>query len=1409
MGRKKRDSSSPEPSAMEMLTKLVAENTNVMSKMHESLMFGMRELKESISHVRLSAVQTENINSVQGANGTATECVKEERYIINDLQRNYQSSIVSFKELGGNNLIFRPDGNLHPVAFIEKLTELFETSGMPSDRRVPLAIAALRGSASNWGEIKRDEFSNYEHFKTAFFARYWDVENERKLFRKLRYGVFSGGSHSDYFLQLVKESKYLREKISEVELIEMVASHFPYEIQRGVVSSGIRSVDEMDEFLRRIDRTEGARDRQQGNYEGRWRHPNNNGDRNARGGRVANDGGENASNSNNRGAIRRETNSNQVSEVNTVFNVAGDDLLEEPVEELSVLKKPVVNVEIEELMSSKALIDSGSQLSCMSKEFVDKLRVLKPDLASMPVLNVTVVGALKGKGQTVKESVCVSLQIQDIIFDYVFVVVPSLVRDIILGCDWLTDYNILLDFSNEKILGDMEGKAIEFSFRQEICDGVGVQVSEIRIENEGVENIKGERSRALKCQYSKEELNMVAQNAEMFNDEGKAKLNELLNEFQDIFSDEPGLIKCYSHEILLRDYTPFYLKSYPIPDAYKDDVHDQIQEMLVWGVIEKRQTEFVSPLVVVRKKDGSPRICLDSRFINQRMVKDHVVPPNPSEFLFKFSRGQYLTTIDLSASYWQVPIRSEHQKYTGFSYNNQTFVFKRLPFGYCTAIGSFIRALNVVLGDDVNDFVIPYVDDLLIFSDDCESHLSHLRIIFEKFRRAGVTIKLKKSLFARREVHFLGHIISSSGVRMEPERVASIVKFKSPRNLKQVRSFLGLINYDRRFMESFSALTLPLVRLLKKGITYKWGVEEEQAFNEIKLAFTKVMELKHPDPNRPYYIKADASAYGVGACLCQKCENSDGWNVIGYFSRILKKAEVKYSVSEKEALAIVCALKQWRVFILGREVTILTDHKALSFLTSCKLLNGRLTRWALYIQEFGLKIEYVKGKENTIADILSRNPVGYEPESANEHKDRCVEICVAKVSSLGKIVKSNFKTIKVDQEEDEFCTRVRRELNKKDGMRKYKEWFVDHKGLLFKRGTGVNEGYKLVVPRKHVIVLIQQEHEDNGHFGVSKCQLALSRYYYWRKFKASIRKVVASCDLCQKSKSTARCHGEMQSVCVEGPNVLVCIDLMGPLPVSRGGVTQLFVVIDAFSKYVRLFPLRRATTASVLKCLQEKYFPEVGKPKKLLADNGTQFTARKFNEILLREGVKLLHTTSYYPQGNMTERINKEIGRLIRAICFAQHSKWACVIPDVQMWLNRVIHDSTGYSPQHLHFGKPIPNQFLQNIDFPVCEAAEQDIVVLARRRLQTKAEKRKERYFPSKPTVFHKGDKVLLRTHQLSSAENKEIKKFFLLYKGPYTVESMVYPNVYSLIDEKTGEKLGNHNVYNLKPYVEPFSEN
>nr|CAI5868788.1 unnamed protein product [Callosobruchus analis] len=369
------------------------------------------------------------------------------------------------------------------------------------------------------------------------------------------------------------------------------------------------------------------------------------------------------------------------------------------------------------------------------------------------------------------------------------------------------------------------------------------------------------------------------------------------------------------------------------------------------------------------------------------------------------------------------------------------------------------------------------------------------------------------------------------------------------------------------------------------------------------------------------------------------------------------------------------------------------------------------------------------------------------------------------------------------------------------------EWFVVHEGLLFKKGDDLNPGYKLCTPQKQVQALVLAYHNDCGHYGKAKVLQHMKSTFYWPRMQHDIRRIVACCDLCQKVKPSNISKGLLHSVLPTCPGELVCTDLIGPLPPSRGGTTYALVFVDAFSKHTKIYALKRATCKAILTKLVFDYIPNIQRPKAILSDNGTQFASLEWKAVLGRENIAVKHISVYFPEGNMTERYNREIGRLLRTYCHDKHTRWAYVLGFVEQCINNAVNESTGYTPNFLQFGIQTMSPIMRHIAFPEDnrQAPSRDVVlVLARERLLAKAEQRAAKLNAKvNPVIFKEGDKVLMRVHAQSSAEDRLIRKLFLLYEGPYIVQRQAGPNSYVLVDDQ-GSELPKQNVINLKAYKE-----
>lgn len=476
------------------------------------------------------------------------------------------------------------------------------------------------------------------------------------------------------------------------------------------------------------------------------------------------------------------------------------------------------------------------------------------------------------------------------------------------------------------------------------------------------------------------------------NQEEKKAIRELCFEYRDIFYCEKiplTFTNQIQHKINLKNETPIYTKTYRYPEVHKEEVRNQINKMMDQGIIQDSISPWSSPIWIVPKKlDASGkrkwRLVVDYRKLNEETIDDKYPLPNISDILDKLGRSQYFTTLDLANGFHQIEMCSEDICKTAFSTENGHYEFKRMPFGLKNAPSTFQRVMDNVLRGIQNEECLVYLDDIVIFSTSLQEHLERLRKVFERLRKANFKVQLDKSEFLRKEVNYLGHVITSQGVKPNPDKIEAIKKFPIPTTPKEIKSFLGLVGYYRKFIQNFAKITKPLTKCLKKNSKIIHNQEFISAFNTCKNLLINAPILQYPDFKKPFILTTDASNVALGAVLSQGQIGSD--KPIAFASRTLNETETRYSTIEKELLAIVWACKYFRPYLFGRKFTIYTDHRPLIWLFNLKEPNSKLVRWRLKLEEFDYDIMYKKGKINTNADALSRIQINaLENESMINH----------------------------------------------------------------------------------------------------------------------------------------------------------------------------------------------------------------------------------------------------------------------------------------------------------------------------------------------------------------------------------------------------------------------------------------
>ena len=452
-------------------------------------------------------------------------------------------------------------------------------------------------------------------------------------------------------------------------------------------------------------------------------------------------------------------------------------------------------------------------------------------------------------------------------------------------------------------------------------------------------------------------------------DSQKTELQRLINEYRDVFALSPqelGRTNLVQHHINTGDHPPIRQRAYRVPEAQKRRIEQCIDEMLEQDIIQPSTSPWSSPVVLVRKPDGSDRFCVDFRKVNSVTKKDSYPLPRIAETLDVLHGAQFMSSLDFRSGYWQISMDPSSTGKTAFISHAGLYEFKVMAF----APTCFQRLMECVLRGLTWEIALIYLDDVLVYSRTFDAHLEHLRLVFNRFREAGLKLKPSKCHFGQKKVKFLGHVISKDGVLPDPDKVSAIKEYPVPRSVKDVRAFLGLANYYRKFVKDFAKIAGPLHDLTKKGLKFQWSDACQSAFETLKEALTQAPILAYPDFTLEFTLATDASDHGLGYVLGQVQNGREV--VIAYGGRKLLPAEKNYSVTEREALAVVAGIKHYQHYLYGAHFKVLTDHSAVRLLMSLKMPFGRLARWALLLQQYDFEIIHRAGVSNGNADALFR-----------------------------------------------------------------------------------------------------------------------------------------------------------------------------------------------------------------------------------------------------------------------------------------------------------------------------------------------------------------------------------------------------------------------------------------------------
>ena len=743
--------------------------------------------------------------------------------------------------------------------------------------------------------------------------------------------------------------------------------------------------------------------------------------------------------------------------------------------------------------------------------------------------------------------------------------------------------------------------------------------------------------------------------------------------------------------------------------AVREELACQLMRMQEQGVIQPSSSPWASPIVLVRKKDGTLRICVDYRHLNSVTKPDTFPLPRIDDLLDQLGSAKCFTTLDLAAGYWQIRVAEDSVEKTAFVTPTGLFEFRVMPFGLTNAPAVFQRLMQKVL-NGLNPargpgFVVVYIDDILIYSRTLDDHLSHIGQVLNRLQAAGLKLKASKCHFLRQEVEYLGHLITPKGLLPNPNKVCAVTNYPAPASVTQVRQFVGLVSYYRRFVRNFARLAAPLHRLMQKDITFYWTMECQEAFEALKKRLVEAPVLVYPDFSTGFVLETDASYQGLGAVLSQKLEDRL-LHPVAFASRALAKPEKNYAVTELETLAVVWAVKHFRAYLYGHDVEVVTDHSAVKSLLTAPSPSGKHARWWLQVFGSGLRsvnIVYRSGKQNSRADALSRNPT--ETESANPHP---VDVQVAAIESQDLEITDLLNTFPVEGDLDEFHVEQNKDPELKS-LRHFLEYgilptdekkarkmaaqalnfviidkilyFVDSKGGGRKRAA---------VPIHLQKTLLEDHHRGKmaGHFSGARIYAALSRRWWWRTMYTDAQEFSRNCGECATVTGVGRrSKPPLHPIPVQKPFQIVGVDIM-ELPITTRGNRYVIVFQDFLTKWPLVFAAPDQKAIRIARLVAEELFPMFGVPDALLSDRGANLLAHVMQDVCQLLGVKKLNTTSYHPQcDGMVERLNRTLKTMLRKQVARFGGQWDQFLPGILWAYRNTPHEATKEKPSFLLFG--------------------------------------------------------------------------------------------------------------------------
>lgn len=838
----------------------------------------------------------------------------------------------------------------------------------------------------------------------------------------------------------------------------------------------------------------------------------------------------------------------------------------------------------------------------------------------------------------------------------------------------------------------------------------------------------------------------------------------LQNQIIDIFErhiailNKTGSVTTGELRIRLKSDKVVNYRPYRLAPCERDKVKLIIQDLIDSEIIRESVSPFASPVILVKKKDGSDRLCVDYRSLNKIIERDTYPLPLIEDQIDRLGKAKYFISIDMRNGFYQIPVSKNSSKYTAFSTPDGHYEFIKMPFGICNGPSVFQRAISKAVSH--LGFLLIYMDDILIPFSTIEEGLKYLELTVSALTSSGFKINPKKCQFFVNCIEYLGRQISQEGVRPSTSKVSALINSPKPRNIKQVRQFMGLGSYFRKFIPNFATRTACISKLTQKNQKWDWGSEQDIARDYVLNYLVSRPLLSIFDPALKTELYTDASAIGYGAILTQKCENDT--KVIAYFSKRTTPAESKYSSYDLETLAIYNAMKHFRVYLLGINFKIITDCNAIKSTMNKKDLSPRVARWWTYMQDFQFEITYKKGQYISHVDFLSRNPV---------------EVPMTVDSKIVNLIDDPQSWLELAQQRDPEMLSI---IHKVQTGEYDSNQYVVRNNLLYYK-VKPNGELKLYIPKGTRLSILRLYHDENCHVGFEKTIAKIREHFWFPAMTSFVKKYISHCLICIKRKGH---HGPKQGFLhpiqkTALPFHTIHLDCTGPFTQSNEGFKHILLIIDGFTKFCLLKPLKTLNAQELVPVLRD-VITLFGTPSVVISDRGTNFSSGPIKSFFDELNIEQHLISTGTPRSNgQVERYVSTVTDMLNTMCNEQ-SDWPNVLWKVQQSINTTVQKSTGFTPLRLLIGV--------DANIPPVQARLDDVLdennrqnrnnvvadrEIARQRLLQISKKFKKRFDATRRNNLNLNIGDVVYVSQNHRRNDKLAPKF----KGPYEISSIL-PN-------------------------------